>query len=299
MARTQVAIVGAGPAGLLLGHLLHRAEIDSVIVENRSQTYTVERVRAGVLEQGTVDLLKAAGAGERLARQGMRHGGVNLIFQRHRHRIDFEELAGGRAITIYGQNEVLKDLIAARETTGRDLYYEAEEVSISDFEAGRPRLRFRSGGEWREFECDFIAGCDGSHGVSVPSIPEGRVRRFERVHPFAWLGILAKAPPSSDELAYALTERGFALFSMRSAELTRLYLQCEPNERLDRWTDDAIWEELEARLGTTDGWKPNRGEILQRGITDMRSVVVEPMRCGRLYRRAMRRTLYRPQAPRA
>jgi p-hydroxybenzoate 3-monooxygenase len=281
--RTQVGIVGAGPAGLFLGHLLHLEGIDSVIIERRSREHVIERVRAGVLEQGTVDLMMQTGVGERLQRESMRHGGVYLAFLGRRHRIDFEALTGGRAITIYGQNEVVKDLIAARLATGRPLYYEVEQVSLAGFDSPQPRIRFRFGGQVYEIAADFLAGCDGSHGVSRRSIPSGQLCVYEREYPFGWLGILAKAAPSSDELVYALDERGFALFSMRSPSLTRLYLQCAPEEDLDRWPDETIWDELLARLRTADGWQPNRGEILQKGVTGMRSIVIEPMRHGRLF----------------
>jgi p-hydroxybenzoate 3-monooxygenase len=208
---------------------------------------------------------------------------VQLAFLGRRHRIDFEELTGGRAITIYGQNEVVKDLIAARCATGRPLHYGVADVSAADFDTPQPRIRFRRDGEEHEIACDFVAGCDGSHGVCRPSIPAARLCVYEREYPFGWLGILAKAAPSSDELVYALHERGFALFSMRSPSVTRLYLQCAPDEELERWTDEAIWDELMARLGTSDGWRPNRGEIVQKGVTGMRSLVVEPMRHGRLF----------------
>jgi len=281
--RTQVGIVGAGPAGLFLGHLLHLEGIDSVIIESRSREHVIERVRAGVLEQGTVDLMIETGIGERLRREGMRHGGVHLAFLGRRHRIDFEALTGGRGITIYGQNEVVKDLIGARLATGRPLYYEVEEVSPAGFDSAQPRVRFRLGGQEHEVAADFLAGCDGSHGVSRPSIARGELCVYERDYPFGWLGILAQAAPSSEELVYALDERGFALFSMRSPSITRLYLQCAPDEDLDRWSEEAIWDELMVRLGTADGWRPNRGEILQKGVTGMRSVVVEPMRHGRLF----------------
>jgi p-hydroxybenzoate 3-monooxygenase len=281
--RTQVGIVGAGPAGLMLGHLLHLEGIDSVILERRARQHVIERVRAGVLEQATVDLMIEAGVGERVRREGLRHGGVYLAFCGQRHRIDFEELTGGRAITIYGQNEVVKDLIAARCMTQRPLYYEVEGVSVADFDSTHPCICFRHGEEEHEIACDFIAGCDGSHGVSRASIPASLLRVYEREYPMAWLGVLANAAPSSPELVYSLHERGFALFSMRSESVTRLYLQCDPEEDLDRWTDDAIWDELTARLSTDDGWRPNRGEIVQRGVTGMRSVVVEPMRRGRLF----------------
>jgi p-hydroxybenzoate 3-monooxygenase len=281
--RTQVGIVGAGPAGLFLGHLLHLEGIESVIIENRSRDYVVERVRAGVLEQGTVDLMRETGVGERLDREGMRHGGVYLAFAGWRHRIDFEELTGGRGITIYGQNEVVKDLVAARCRSARPLYYGVENVAVSDFDGPRPRLRFRLEDEEHEIACDFVAACDGSHGVCRPSIPSSALRVYEREYPFGWLGILAQAAPASGELVYALHERGFALFSMRSSAVTRLYLQCAPDEDLGRWSDGAIWDELDARLVAADGWRPNRGPILQRGVTGMRSVVVEPMRCGSLF----------------
>jgi p-hydroxybenzoate 3-monooxygenase len=281
--RTQVGIVGAGPAGLFLGHLLHLEGIDSVIVENRTRDHVIERVRAGVLEQSTVDLMHETGLGDRLRREGMRHGGIYLCFGGRRHRIDFEELTSGRSITVYGQNEVVKDLMAARCATGRPLYFESEEVTIADFEKERPRIRFGSGGEDREIECDFIAGCDGFHGICRPAIPAACLRCYERVYPFAWLGILAEAAPSSEELVYSLHESGFALFSMRSPRVTRLYLQCRPDEELAAWSDERIWDELLARLGTADGWRPNRGTILQKGITGMRSFVAEPMRHGRLF----------------
>jgi p-hydroxybenzoate 3-monooxygenase len=280
---TQVGIVGAGPAGLMLGHLLHRAGIDSVIVENRSEEHVIERVRAGVLEQGTVDLMRDTGVGDRLQREGMRHAGIYVRFAGERHRIDMAALTGGRAITIYGQNEVVKDLIAARRATSRPLYFEASEVSIHDINGVVPRLQFVLDGEAHDLRCQFIAGCDGFHGVCRPSIPSSKLTVYEREYPFAWLGILADAPPASDELVYSLSERGFALFSMRSSTITRLYLQCAPDEELDDWSDDRIWSELLARLRTADGWQPNVGPILQKGITPMRSFVVEPMCYGRLF----------------
>jgi p-hydroxybenzoate 3-monooxygenase len=282
-AQTQVGIVGAGPAGLFLGHLLHLEGIDSVIVESRSREYTIERVRAGVLEQSTVDLMIEAGVGERLRREGMRHGGIYLAFLGRRHRIDFEELTGGRSITIYGQNEIVKDLIAARYASGRPLLYGAESVSVENLETAQAGIRFFLNGGEHEIACDFVAGCDGAHGICRPSIPEACLTVYQREYPFGWLGILANAAPSSDELVYALHKRGFALFSMRSPAVTRLYLQCAPDEALEGWTDDRIWQELVTRLGTSDGWEPNRGEILQKGVTGMRSLVVEPMRHGRLF----------------
>jgi p-hydroxybenzoate 3-monooxygenase len=281
--RTQVAIVGAGPAGLMLGHLLHRQDIDSIILENRSRQHVIERVRAGVLEQGTVDLMTDVGVGERLAREGMRHDGLSLAFDGARHRIDMAALTGGRAITIYGQNEVVRDLIDARLATDRPVYFDVADVAIGELQSSTPSVRFRRDGATEHIACDLIAGCDGFHGICRPSIPSDRLRIYERVYPFGWLGILAEAPPSSDELVYSLHERGFALFSMRSASVTRLYLQCAPDEDLEPWTDERIWAELGARLATSDGWRPNEGPILQKGVTGMRSFVSEPMRFGRLF----------------
>ena len=279
--RTQVGIVGAGPAGLMLGHLLHLEGVDSIILENRDRNYVIERVRAGVLEQGTADLMVESGVGDRLQREGLRHRGVYLSFAGERRHIDFAALTG-KSITIYGQNEVVKDLIEARLGTGRPLFFEVEDVSIHDVDTTSPKIRFRASGGEIEAACDFIAGCDGFHGICRPSIPPGVLTIYERVFPFAWLGILAEAP-SSSELVYAFHERGFALFSMRSPKITRLYLQCEPDEDLGAWPDDRIWRELQARLASRDGWKPNEGPILQKGVTGMRSFVAEPMRYGRLF----------------
>lgn len=281
--RTQVAIVGAGPSGLMLGHLLHLEGIDSVVVENRSRDYVIERVRAGVLEQGTVDLMTAAGVGERLRREGMRHEGIAIAFGGRRHRIDMAGLTAGRAITIYGQNEVVKDLIEARLATGRPLHFEVADALPYGFEGNTPAIAFTLQNEPHQLECDFIAGCDGFHGVCRAAIPAPALTVYEREYPFGWLGILAKAPPASDELVYSNHDRGFALFSMRSHAVTRLYLQCGADEDIGGWPDDRIWEELRARLTMADGWRPNEGEILQKGITGMRSFVVEPMRCWRLF----------------
>ena len=287
--RTQIGIVGAGPAGLMLGHLLHLHGIDSFIVEDRSQDHVIERVRAGVLEQGTVDLLHEVGVGDRLAREGMRHEGIYIAFRdssaraQVRHRIDMARLTGGRAITVYGQNEVVKDLMAARTATGRPILFDAEDVRVYDLASDHPKIRFESGGRVQEVVCDFVAGCDGSHGVCRRSIPPEHVTVFNRAYPFAWLGILAKAAPTSHELVYSLHEHGFALFSMRSHEVTRLYLQCAPDELLAAWPDERIWAELRTRLRTADGWEPNEGEITQKAVTPMRSLVVEPMRYGHLF----------------
>ncbi len=281
--RTQVGIVGAGPAGLLLGHLLHLNGIDSVIVENRSRDYVIDRVRAGVLEQGTVDLLNAMGVGERLRRAGLRHEGLYVSFRGSRHRIDLAELTGGKAITVYGQNEVVRDLIEARVATARPLHFEAERVSVSAIDSSRPLLRFQHDGTDHELQCDFIAGCDGFHGICRPAIPSEVLTVYERVYPFGWLGILADAAPSSDELVYTCHERGFALFSMRSPTVTRLYLQVPPDEPIERWSDEAIWAEVLERMTTEDGWRPNVGRIMQKGVTPMRSFVAAPMRHGRLF----------------
>ncbi len=281
--RTQVAIIGAGPAGLMLGHLLHLRGIDSLILENRSRDYVIERVRAGVLEQGTVDLMTSTGVGERLRREGMRHAGIHLAFNGRRHRIDMAELTGGRAITIYGQNEVVKDLIEARLQSGRPLYFEVGGVTPARLTDDSPAVSFTKDGEHHELLCDFVAGCDGFHGVCRTVIPSPHLTAYEREYPFGWLGILAHAAPSSDELVYSNHPRGFALFSMRSPQVTRLYLQCAPDEDLDEWPDDRIWDELRQRLSTDDGWRPNEGEIFQKAVTGMRSFVAEPMRFGRLF----------------
>jgi p-hydroxybenzoate 3-monooxygenase len=281
--KTQVGIVGAGPAGLLLGHLLHLNGIDSVIVENRSREYVIDRVRAGVLEQGTVDLLHAMGVGEGLRSRGLRHDGLYVSFGGERHRIDLAALTGGKAITVYGQNEVVRDLIDARLMTGRPLYFEADSVSVSALDGDRPVIRFRHEDDECEVHCDFIAGCDGFHGICRASIPEGELTMYERTYPFGWLGILAEAPPSCEELVYTYHERGFALFSMRSPSVTRLYLQVPPDERIDKWPDEAIWEEMIARMSTCDGWKPLVGRIVQKSVTPMRSFVAAPMRHGRLF----------------
>ena len=282
MERTQVAIIGAGPAGLMLGHLLHLYGIDSTILENRPREYVIDRVRAGVLEQHVVEMMIATGVGARLQREGLRHEGVWLAFNGARHRIDFAELTG-KAITIYGQNQVVKDLIDARLQTGRPLHFEVENVSVHDCASTSPRVTFRNHCEEHEIACDFIAGCDGFHGICRPAFPEHLLRVFERAYPFAWLGILAHAAPSSEELVYSLHDRGFALFSMRSPKITRLYLQCAPDEKIEDWPDDRIWRELHTRLATADGWRPNEGPVFQKGITPMRSFVAEPMRYGRLF----------------
>ncbi len=280
--RTQVGIVGAGPAGLVLGHLLHQLGVDSVVLEDRSREYVEGRIRAGVLEQTTVDLLSEAGVGERMRAEGLVHEGIEIQFAGERHRIHFTELTGGRTITVYGQQEVVKDLIAARLAADQPLLFDVADVTLHDVESDGPRITFRHAGAEVEVRCDVVAGCDGFHGVCRPSIPPGVLTEFTREYPFAWLGILAAAPPSNEELIYAYHDRGFALHSMRSPDLTRLYLQCAPDEELATWPAERIWDELEARLGLP-GWTLNEGPIVEQGITPMRSFVVEPMQYGRLF----------------
>jgi p-hydroxybenzoate 3-monooxygenase len=280
--RTQVGIIGAGPAGLVLSHLLHLQGIESVVVETRSRQYVEERVRAGVLEQGTVDLLTEMGVGERMKSEGLVHYGIELRFEGRGHRIDFQELTGGKGITIYAQHEVLKDLNNARIAAGGQVFFEVEDVSVHDFDGAKPKIRYRKDGNDYELVCDFIAGCDGFHGICRPSIPDGVLTEYEREYPFGWLGILADAPPSSEELIYAYHDRGFALHSMRTPQIGRLYLQCDPEEDIDAWSDERIWQELQIRL-SSDGWKLTEGPVLQKGVTGMRSYVVEPMQYGRLF----------------
>jgi len=281
--RTQVCIVGAGPAGLLLSHLLHREGVESAVIENRSREYVEHRVRAGVLEQGTVDLLEASGVGSRLKREGLIHHGIELRFDGRGHRIAMTELTGGRSITVYGQQEVVKDLIRQRLADGGDIRFSVSDVRLHDIETSTPGVSFRHGGKAIRVDCDIVAGCDGFHGISRTAIPSGALHCFERVYPFAWLGILAEAPPTHDELIYAYHDRGFALYSMRSPEITRLYLQVSPDEQLEAWPDARIWEELHTRLETDDGWTLREGAIIEKGVTGMRSHVVEPMQYHRLF----------------
>ena len=280
--RTQVGIVGAGPAGLTLAHLLRLEGIESVVLESRSREYVEQRVRAGVLEQGTVDLLTQMGVGDRLARQGLVHHGIELGFAGKRKRIDFAKLTGGKSITIYAQHEVIKDLIAARMAYDGALLFEAEALKISAMEDS-PEVHFRQAGEKKTLECDFIAGCDGFHGICRTAIPQDVLRIHEREYPFAWLGILADVAPASEELIYTYHKRGFALLSMRSPQVSRLYLQCAPDENIAEWSDDRIWSELRTRMATKDGWNLPDGPITQKGITPMRSFVAEPMQSGKLF----------------
>ena len=281
--RTQVGIVGAGPAGLLLSQWLHLQGIESIILEDRSREYCESRIRAGVLEYGTAEMLTELGVGERMRREGLIHEGIYLRFRGRDHRIHFSELTNGKSITVYSQHEVVKDLIAARLNAGGQIHFEAKALSVHDLETTQPRIRFRKDSEVQDLECDFIAGCDGFHGICRPSIPSGALKTFENVFPFAWLGILARVPPSSEELVYTNHERGFALLSLRSPEISRLYLQCDPDEDISEWSDDRIWNELQMRLTTGDGWKLEQGPILQKGITAMRSFLVEPMQFGRMF----------------
>ncbi len=294
--RTQVGIVGAGPAGLTLALLLQREGIESVILEARDREYVERRVRAGLLEQNTVDLMHDLGVGERLAREGLEHNGIYLRRQGHTQRIRIAELTG-RHVTIYGQQEVVKDLIAAWLDRGGALHFEVSDVELRGTETEQPSIVFRRGGGAKTIECDFIAGCDGFHGVSRATIPQDLKTEHEFVYPFAWLGILAHAAPATDELIYAWHERGFALYTMRSAEVSRLYLQVPADERLDEWSDERIWAELQVRLAT-DGWRVSEGEITEKGITPMRSFVCEPMQFGRLFLAGDAAHIVPPPAPR-
>lgn len=279
--RTQVAIIGAGPAGLMLSHLLHLQGIESVVLETRSRQAVESTIRAGVLEQGTVDLLNQTGLGERMRREGVQHQGIRLAFGGQQHRIDLTELTD-RAITVYAQHEVLKDMIAVRQAAQAQLYFEVEQVSLQALDSERPQVHYRHAGEQRQLSCDFVIGCDGFHGISRAAMPGGLRQDYTRIYPFGWFGILVEAPPSSDELIYARHARGFALISTRSAGVQRMYFQCDPAENVDQWSDDRIWNELETRLENHDGWSLKKGRIFQKNVVGMRSFVTEPMRCKRL-----------------
>jgi len=280
---TQVGIIGAGPSGLLLSHLLARQGIDTVVLENRSREYVENRVRAGVLEQGTVNLLTQVGLGERLQIEGMPHHGIEIRYGKNAHRINFDELTDGNGITIYGQQEIVKDLISARIYANGNLLFDVDEVSIDEPTSDHPTILFRHNDQEKSLKCEFIAGCDGFHGVSRRHIPDEKIKSFNRDYPFAWLGILVNAPPSSDELIYANSPKGFALHSMRSPTVARNYIQCDPEDSIDNWSEDRIWQSLHDRLETVPDWKLIEGEILEKGITPMRSFVCETMRYGKLY----------------
>ncbi len=281
--RTQVGIVGAGPAGLMLSHLLYLEGIESVVLERQSREHVTHRVRAGVLEQGTVNLMTSAGLGDRVRREGLIHHGIEIRFERAGHRIAMSELTGGKTITIYGQQEVVKDLIDARLAAGGAVHFDVDDVRLEDVATTTPRLRCSIGGARVDLACDYVAGCDGFHGITRHAIPPGVLRTFERIYPFGWVGILAEVAPSTDELIYAHHERGFALHSLRTPELSRLYVQCDPADSIDLWPDARIWDELHRRFETDDGWALHEGPILEKNITSMRSFVVEPMQYGRIF----------------
>ena len=277
--RTQVGIIGAGPAGLALARLLHLAGISSIIIENRSEAYIYDRIRAGLIEHWAADLLTDIGIGARMAREGVLHWGNYIGINGELHHLDFKKLVGKR-VTIYGQQEVVKDLVAQRRADGGPLLFEVDNVSVHDLTSNRPQIRFTHAGKAEVIDCDFIAGCDGFHGICRPSIPAERMRIFERDYPFGWLGILSASPPPEHELIYSYTDRGFALYTMRSLSLSRLYLQCGHDEDIANWPDSRIWDELHKRLGGSR--KLQEGKMLQKGITAMRSFVAEPMQYGRL-----------------
>jgi p-hydroxybenzoate 3-monooxygenase len=280
--RTQVVIIGAGPAGLLLGQLLHREGIDNIILERRSRDYVEHRQRAGVIEYGIAELIADSGVGERMRREGLVHHGIELRFEGQSHRVPLSDLADGRAITVYGQQEVVKDIIAARLSDASPLYFEAEVTSLDGLTGGSPSVEVSTAEGPMRISCSYIAGCDGTLGVANRSVPANLVRRFERTYPFSWLGILAQAPPPHEELIYCRHDRGFALYSMRTPEISRLYLGVRPEDTLDNWSDDRIWDELNTRLATEHVTEITQGPILERGITAMRNIVIEPMRYGSL-----------------
>ncbi|MCU0818864.1 MAG: 4-hydroxybenzoate 3-monooxygenase [Beijerinckiaceae bacterium] len=283
MRRYQVAIIGSGPSGLLLGALLHRAGIDAIILERQSQDYVLARIRAGVLEQGTVGLLQQAGVGARLEREGLVHAGFALNFNGESLRIDLPDLTGGKTVTVYGQTEVTRDLMAHRDAVGAATVYEARDVRLHGFDGASPRVSYIKDGQQHDIACDFIAGCDGFHGVSRASVPGHALSIFERVYPFGWLGILADVPPCSHELIYAGHERGFALCSMRSLVRSRYYIQCSLEDRVENWSDQAFWDELRRRLDPAAAEAVVTGPSIEKSIAPLRSFVAEPLRFGRLF----------------
>ena len=280
--RVQVAIIGGGPAGHLLGQLLYKAGVDALVLEQRSQDYVLGRIRAGVLEQGTTDLLSSVGVGARLQREGLVHGGVALGFGGTQHRIDLHKLTG-KHVTVYGQTEVTRDLMDARAGAGLTTVYEAENVALHDFDTDHPRVSYTKGGVTHEVLCDFIAGCDGYHGISRASVPADALRTYERIYPFGWLGVLSDTPPVSEELIYANHERGFALCSMRSHTRSRYYVQCSLDDKVENWSDDAFWDELRRRLAPEAAETLVTGPSIEKSIAPLRSFVAEPMRFGRLF----------------
>lgn len=280
--RTQVGIIGAGPAGLMLSHLLHLQGIESILIEDRSREHVEGRIRAGVLEHWVADLLAETGVGARMGREGLMHDGIKIAIDGALHHLDFKALTG-RGIMVYGQHEVVKDLIAARLAAAGRIIFNVKDVRVDAVDSKQPIIRFTTNGKASAIACDFIGGCDGFHGICRPSIPDGVLTTFERSYPFGWLGILAASPPPDHELIYAYHERGFALFSMRSPSVSRLYLQCDPEEDIAAWSDHTIWDELHTRLGDAQRDRLAEGAVLQKGVTAMRSFVVEPMQYGRLF----------------
>ncbi len=281
--RTQVGIIGSGPAGLLLGQLLHTVGVESVILERRSRDYVLGRIRAGVLEQGTANLLRQAGCAARMEREGLIHEGVDLAFDGRHHRIDLKGLTGGKTVTVYGQTEVTKDLMDARAEAGLVTRFEAEDVAIHDFDGERPSLTYEKDGVTHRLDCDFIAGCDGYHGVSRASVPEGTIRTYERVYPFGWMGVLADVPPCGEELVYANHPRGFSLCSMRSKTRSRYYVQCSLDDKVEDWSDERFWDELRRRLPRDVAEAVITGPSIEKSIAPLRSFVAEPMRFGRMF----------------
>jgi p-hydroxybenzoate 3-monooxygenase len=279
--RTRIGIIGAGPAGLMLSHLLHLSGIDNVILESRSREYIESRIRAGILEFEVAELLRQTGLGARMDREGSRHDGTNFLVNGRLHHIDFQKLVG-KHVMLYSQHEVVRDLIAARLAAGGEIVFEASDVAVHDYAANEPFITYNAGGAARRLDCDIIAGCDGFHGLCRGAFPAGTITAYDREYPFGWLGILAEAPPSKDELIYANHANGFALLSMRSPSISRLYLQCAPDEPIENWPDDRIWDELATRL-THEGFSLKTGPIFQKSVTAMRSYVAEPMQTGRLF----------------